>query len=137
MRTTDGLRKYWREMRGAPKEKSIGGFVDYQAIAKEQKEIIDRMDREAERLRCELSSSQASLARAGKLLAEWRPVGWVDHACRQCLPHGEIVRDGFVCAYHTALAAIKAPKKLKAVEDRRETFEEREGLPAPKSQEKP
>jgi hypothetical protein len=35
-----------------------------------------------------------------KLLAEWRPVGWVDHACCECIPHGEILIDGFQCVYH-------------------------------------
>jgi len=33
---------------------------------------------------------------------EWRP----DHACGECVPGGEIVRDGFRCAYHEALALL-------------------------------
>jgi hypothetical protein len=51
----------------------------------------------------------AALRGAGRLLAEWRPIGWVDHACRQCRPQGEIVKEGFVCAYHAAVAAGVQP----------------------------
>lgn len=29
-----------------------------------------------------------------------------DHACQQCVPGGEIVQPGFVCAYHTAVRVI-------------------------------
>lgn len=49
-----------------------------------------------------------SHAKVWELLAAWRPIGWVDHACRECLPHGEIVRDGFQCAYHWAKASAVA-----------------------------
>ena len=34
------------------------------------------------------------------LLAEWRPIGWVDHACVECVPGGDIIIAGFQCAYH-------------------------------------
>lgn len=42
----------------------------------------------------------AVIVGAWKLLAEWRPIGWIDHACAECIPHGDIVIDGFQCAYH-------------------------------------
>jgi hypothetical protein len=52
-----------------------------------------------------LSAKDAELGRAFALMAAWRPIGWVDHACRECLPHGEILIDGFSCAYHKAKSA--------------------------------
>ena len=53
---------------------------------------------------------EADLSGVWRLLDSWRPIGWVDHACRECLPHGEILIDGFRCAYHVvkALAALKS-----------------------------
>lgn len=48
---------------------------------------------------------KVNIAAVWNLLAEWRPIGWVDHACLECVPHGEIVRPGFRCAYHQIKSA--------------------------------
>lgn len=44
-----------------------------------------------------------ALARAHKYI-RYQPPGLPDHACAQCVPGGDIVIDGFVCAWHEAQA---------------------------------
>jgi hypothetical protein len=42
--------------------------------------------------------------------AKWivqRGPGLPDHACAECVPGGELVKAGFQCVYHEALAATE------------------------------
>lgn len=41
-----------------------------------------------------------------KLVVDWKPMGWVDHACQGCRPSGEMVIAGFRCGYHIALDSL-------------------------------
>lgn len=42
-------------------------------------------------------------------LARWivsHHVGSVDHACRECVPYGDVVIEGFRCAFHESRAIL-------------------------------
>lgn len=56
----------------------------------------------------EAENKDASV-RVFNLLGAWRPIGWVDYACSQCVPHGDSLVPGFVCTYHEFKALATEP----------------------------
>ena len=49
-----------------------------------------------------------------KRLARWiakNPPQHGDHACRECYPNGNLLQDGFVCAYHEAVKILEHCKR--------------------------
>jgi len=58
-----------------------------------------------------LADRDATIQKLAKWIRNNGP-GVIDHACAECLPHGEILVEGFRCARHVALAlaADPAPK---------------------------
>jgi len=50
----------------------------------------------------EINSLKSELAEARKYILN-HGQGLPDHACAACVPHSDILIDGFVCAYHAAL----------------------------------
>ena len=55
----------------------------------------------------ERDEARAEVERMGQYIRK-KGLDQIDHACVQCVPHGEIVIDGFLCAYHYALALTPA-----------------------------
>lgn len=55
----------------------------------------------------------------GLHMAQWilaHPSGMRDHACARCVPGGELVQPGFVCAQHVAADLVAASEKSEAWE---------------------
>jgi hypothetical protein len=58
-----------------------------------------------------VAEARAAERRAVEPLARWivsHHVGSVDHACRECVPSGDMVIDGFQCAFHRSRAILDA-----------------------------
>ena len=51
---------------------------------------------------------RSEVAEPFDLLSKWRPIGWVDNACRECVPLGDIVIAGFRCVYHKCKQAAES-----------------------------
>lgn len=62
-------------------------------------EMVDELEQQRDELLAELERAQKWIAHRGN--------GLPDHACAQCVPHSDILIEGFVCAYHTAIAKVK------------------------------
>jgi len=57
-----------------------------------------------ERTQAELGSKD--LLDLAKWIVNHPPKYGGDHACRDCFPNSEIIKDGFVCGYHKAVQII-------------------------------
>ena len=59
-----------------------------------------------QRLTAELAECRADAEQIAKWMTS-HSEHVTNHACRECLPNGEILIDGFVCAWHKAIARSK------------------------------
>ena len=59
------------------------------------------------------------LERLARWIVQHPPQHGGDHACRDCYPHSDILKEGFVCAYHEAV------KIMERSNDNNETFQAR------------
>jgi hypothetical protein len=79
------------------------------ALTEEQAEAI--CDAHNGAVTAALAEARAAERRAVEPLARWivsHHAGSVDHACRECVPSGGMVIEGFRCAFHQSRAILDA-----------------------------
>lgn len=69
--------------------------VNAELIAKMEGPIPEFIGQQINSLKSELAEARKYILNHGQ--------GLPDHACAACVPHSDILIDGFVCAYHAAL----------------------------------
>lgn len=69
-------------------------------------DLIKAKDAEIDRLRGVLASADRWIIQRGRDLP--------DHACSECVPGGEMVVPGWLCAYHAAKARAALAAKARA-----------------------
>jgi hypothetical protein len=76
--------------------------------------IVDRVADAIERLTAEREAALTLIRGLSKRIEREAEHGsWLpDHACAECAPHSEILRDGFRCYRHRALALTHEPRTL-------------------------
>ena len=91
----------------------IGPAVEDAAAKRTERELLlDQTTRERDEARAEVARLKAELDDADRYLLQvgtgrWRNDGEPDsrdHACAQCVPHSDMLVEGFVCAFHRAKA---------------------------------
>jgi chromosome segregation ATPase len=85
------------------------------ADADEMRRVAETVSKRAHELAAKLASAQRwiiSAAAERERRAKPFPVVF-DHACVECIPHGELVKPGFRCAVHEARAAAPATTTTK------------------------
>jgi chromosome segregation ATPase len=77
--------------------------------------VAETVSKRAHELAAKLASAQSwILSAAEKRERRAKPLPVVfDHACAECIPHGELVKPGFRCAVHEARAAAPATTTTK------------------------
>jgi hypothetical protein len=108
---TDDIKKFIEEVRRRCDKNYRDGERQFLYVAHEDVKgllaIIDSLQKEIERLQ----------VKDGYVVVrpEWiihNHTGRNDHACAECVPHGDMIVPGFKCYYHEAKAMIQAAERV-------------------------
>ena len=86
---------------------------DYGVTHDQQEQEIERLREQRDDLQSDLTAARNALLRDGinhgELLAALVKYGNppFDWACKECVPHSDILIEGFACQYHAAIASVK------------------------------
>lgn len=79
---------------------------------------LDRVTAQRDRYREALANLYTKLKRTLDDGGRGGPIWWLpDHACVECVPNGDILVEGFLCAEHAASAALNPPPSAEEASD--------------------